>query len=606
VFTLRALVLAILSVLASARGQWQTRVVTSNGLLAAVIRTDDGSVAGVFPRTYRAFDSARVVTPFLRELRLRGLERPVRVRYLRNTHIVEVEYRGVKVSYFAPFTIGERVFYAVVEGEKPRVDSAAFHWTYATGGLRTLDMTFGGGAAPYRRYFLFAAQDSAAGDDGNLRPSRARLQTSGGALLEDEVRYMRFVIDRANLPPHLSPEERNIAEQSITVLKMSQVSLFEPLIRSRGQILASLPPGEWNIAWVRDGCYAILALDRVGLFEEARDALRFFLNAGSGYYMRYLHADGRDYGVGVPYRISVCRYFGDGAEESDFNPEGPNIEFDGFGLFLTAYCDYVARSGDTLFVRESYPVVAEQVAEVILRLIAPNGCIRQDSGPWERHLPGKQYAFTSIVCARGLGDFADMGRRHGAPDWQRYDAGAERIREGIRRLLVVGGKYVKGNVPARRLSEYEYFDAASFEAFGLGVLRDPGLFASHLQVHEKYLRIPGKGRGFRRVNGGDGYDSAEWVFLDLRVASAMSRFGMKRKARSLIRWVTEQSARNQNLIAELYGAKTAAYEGAVPMAGFGAGAYLLALADWYAGESTGKLPRDTVLPRVHFLGSSRR
>jgi len=578
------MVLAMICVLTSARGQWQTRLVTSNGLLAAVIRTDDGSVTDVFPRSYRAFDSLRSVAPFLRELRLRGNDRPLRVRYGGNTHIVEVEYPRVKVSYFAPFTIGERVFYAVVEGEKAQVDSAAFQWTSATGGLRTLDMTFGGGTAPHRRYFLFAAQDSAAGDGGDLRPSRARLQTSGGVLLEDEMRYMRFVIDRAKLPPHLSPEERNLAEQSITVLKMSQVSPFESVIRSRGQILASLPPGEWNIAWVRDGCYAIMALTRVGLYEEARDGLRFFLNAESGFYRRYVHTDGRDYGVGVPYRISVCRYFGGGAEESDFNPDGPNIELDGFGLFLAAYCDYIARSGDSLFVREFYPVVAEQVAEVVLRLIAPNGCIRQDSGPWERHLPGKQYAFTSIACARGLSDFAELGRRHGAPDWQRYDAGAERIREGIQRLLLVGGKYIKGNVPARRQSEYEYFDAASFEAFGLGVIRDPDLFPAHLKVLEKYLRIPGKQRGFRRVNGGDGYDSAEWVFLDLRIASAMCRFGMKAKARSLIGWVTAQSSRNHNLIAELYGAKTARYEGAVPMAGFGAGAYLLALADWYEGS----------------------
>jgi GH15 family glucan-1,4-alpha-glucosidase len=557
--------------------------VTSNGLLAAVIRTDDGTVTDVFPRTYQAYDSLRRVLPFLQKLRLRRDDQPLHVRYAGNTHIVEVEYPGVKVQYFAPFTRGERVFYAVVEGEKKRVENAAFQWESASSGLRTLEMTFGGGGTPYRKYFLFAAHDSAAGDDGDLRPSRARLQTSGGTLLDDEIRYMRFVIDRAKLSPHLLPEERKVAEQSITVLKMSQVSPFETAIGSRGQILASLPPGEWNIGWVRDGCYAIMALARVGLLEEARDGLRFFLNAESGFYRRYVHTDGRDYGVGMPYRISVCRYFGGGTEESDFNPDGPNIEFDGFGLFLAAYCDYVARSGDSLFVRDSYPVVAEQVAEVVLRLIAPNGCIRQDSGPWERHLPGKQYAFTSIACARGLADFAELGRRHGAPDWQRYDAGAERIREGIRRLLLVGGKYIKGNVLARRQSEYEYFDAASFEAFGLGVLTDPDLFSAHLKVYEKYLRIPGRQRGFRRVNGGDGYDSAEWVFLDLRIASAMCRFGMNGKARSLIEWVTAQSARNHNLIAELYGAKTAAYEGAVPMAGFGAGAYLLALADWYEG-----------------------
>jgi GH15 family glucan-1,4-alpha-glucosidase len=151
-------------------------------------------------------------------------------------------------------------------------------------------------------------------------------------------------------------------------------------------------------------------------------------------------------------------------------------------------------------------------------------------------------------------------------------------------MLVVGGKYIKGNVSARRPDEYEYFDAASFEAFGPGGYREPALFSTHLRVYEKHLRIRGRQRGFIRVNGGDGYDSAEWVFLDLRIASAMCGSGLKQRARSLIRWVTDQSARNHNLIAELYGAGTPEYEGAVPMAGFGAGAYLLALADFYGGN----------------------
>ena len=47
------------------------------------------------------------------------------------------------------------------------------------------------------------------------------------------------------------------------------------------------------------------------------------------------------------------------------------------------------------------------------------------------------------------------------------------------------------------------------------------------------------------------------------------------------RWVTEQSAANKNLIAELYDRTDASYTGSVPMVGFGAGAYVLAL--WQRG-----------------------
>jgi GH15 family glucan-1,4-alpha-glucosidase len=329
-----------------------------------------------------------------------------------------------------------------------------------------------------------------------------------------------------------------------------------------------------------------MALSRLGFYEEAHNGLKFFLDAKAGFFKKYVHTDGKDYGVGRDYRISVCRYYGAGEEESDFNQSGPNIELDGFGLFLMAYCDYMRRSRDTLLLQESYTIVAEQVADVILDLIAANGLIRQDSGPWERHLPGKQYAYTSIACAKGLVEFAALSQDAGAADWHRYAAGANRIQAGIERLLVVGGKYVRGNAESRRPEELEYFDAATIEAFGFGLLKNRNLFNAHRKVHEKYLRVPGPRRGFRRVNGGDGYDRAEWVFLDMRIASALIMFGERKKALRLIDWVTTQSHLNNNLIAELYGERTSAYEGAVPMVGFGAGAYLLALTDYYGDEST--------------------
>ena len=71
--------------------------------------------------------------------------------------------------------------------------------------------------------------------------------------------------------------------------------------------------------------YATVALARAGHLDEARDALIFQLTAGPGRH---------EAEVGMPYRVSITRYFGNGAEESDCNAAGPNIEFDGFGLFL--------------------------------------------------------------------------------------------------------------------------------------------------------------------------------------------------------------------------------------------------------------------------------
>jgi GH15 family glucan-1,4-alpha-glucosidase len=559
------------------------QVTTSNGMIAAVVNTSTGVVESVFPRIYQSYDSLHRVEPILTGLRLGGSV-PERIGYLQNTHIIKADCGPITLFYFAPFTTGERVFYVALEGEENAVEQASFSWDRSAPGLRTVELTFPIPGNRVRRYLLFAAADSLRGEEADLRSSRARLQSYRGSLLDDEIQYMRMVIDGARLPARLSSGERRVAEQSITVLKMAQVSQYDPDVRSRGQIVASLPPGIWNISWVRDGCYAVMALSRIGLHEEARDALRFFLHAEGGKYLRYVHTDGREYGVGRDYLPSVCRYFGNGSEESDLNAHGPNIEFDGFGLFLLAYADYVTRSRDTVFLRDTFPLVMEKIALVVAGLVQPNGLVRHDSGPWERHLPGKQYAYTSAVCDAGLRDFARLAKRFGAEEWRPLATAAGRLQEGIRHHLVVGGRFIKGNAAGRSQEEYEYFDAATFETFALGVVDDTTLFRSHLRVYEKRCGV-GSGRGFFRVNGGDGYDSEEWVFLDLRIASAMARYGIAGKADRLLRWVTDQSAANDGLIAELYSIRTPAYAGAVPMAGFGAGAYLLALMDLRGGNA---------------------
>jgi hypothetical protein len=555
-------------------------LVTSNGMVAAVLDAHTGIIESVLPRIYQAYDSGKVVAPFISGLRLHTSERPGNVRYVRNTHVIEVRYRRFTVSWFSPFTTGERVLYAVVSGEKSLIDTLSFSIASSSADVRTAEVEFPSRGTA-RKYLLFTIRDTSATGGGDLRASLARLRTSGGRLLEDEVQFMRVTIGRCRIPKTLTVQQKNVFEQSITVLKMAQVAQYEPSPKSRGQILASLPPGIWNISWVRDASYSVMALARLGLFEEARQGLEFMLVADAGRYSRYLHTDGKDYGVGAEYQISVCRYFGNGKEESDYNSNGPNIELDGFGLFLTAFSDYVRRSGDTELLKRYGNLIAKQVADPILISIGDNLLVRPDSGPWERHLPGKQYAYTSIACAKGLKEFGELSGESGLPGWGKYTAAAGRLLEGIRQHLVVGGKYVKGNVGGTDPGEFEYYDSATFEAFGFGLLGDRGLFASHRTVYEKHLRTMRQGRGFCRVNGGDTYDRSEWVFLDLRIATAMARFGERAGARKLLDWVTAQSSLNFNLIAELYGEKTEAYEGAVPMVGFGAGAYILSLMDYH-------------------------
>jgi hypothetical protein len=556
------------------------RLVTSNGSIAAVIDARRGMVEEIRPHIFQAYDSSRYVRPFLLRVTPALPGPPDEVRYLRNTHVIGTRYGDVSIDYYAPMTGTARVFHAAVSGPRSRVEGVSFSYVRGEGTFCVDSLLVPGEPDRATKYFLFG--DSLGAEAGALQSAKSRLAGGGGASPEAEVAWMRGLLSGVNVPPGISVKERDVFEQSVTVLVMAQVGDGEVPAASRGQILASLPPGEWNIAWVRDGYYATLALNRLGLFARARKFLSFMLDAPSGQYVRYLHTDGKNYGVGVPYQISVTRYFGSGREESDYNIDGPNIELDGFGLFLSAFSDYVRRSGDSAFVRERGDEVARFVADPLVQCVDADGIVRIDSGPWERHLPGKRFAYTSIAAAAGLRAFGELCGRFGrAKDAARYLREALRVDAGIRSQFIVEGRVIRGDAGAAERTEVGFHDGGTIEAFTQGVIADPGLFATHMKEYEAALRIDGprRGVGFSRMHGGDWYDTSEWIMLDLRAASAYHRFGRVQAARDLLGWVTDQASLNYNLIPELFDRKTGRYAGAVPMVGFGAGAYIVTLGD---------------------------
>jgi GH15 family glucan-1,4-alpha-glucosidase len=553
---------------------------TSNGLIAAVFDERRGYVTAVRPHIFQAYDSARMVRPFALNVGPVPTQERFVSDYRQHTHVISARRGRLTVDYFAPFTTGEKVLYVAVTGPKGEVQRAPVTYRPSASGAVVLvdsaDFIRPGGEM--RKYYMFGFTDMLHRDPTVVSRAKHRLMNGEGGLVEEEVAAMRRVIESARFPAGLTAAERAVMEQSVAVLKMAQVSDLEIFSRSHGQILASLPPGEWNIAWVRDGMYSTMGLTRIGMYAEAKKMLRFCLDAQSGHYVHHRHTDSLDYGIGVPYQISVCRYFGTGKEESDFTDAGgPNVEIDGFGLFLTAFSDYVRRSGDTEFLHDRYEEIVRRVADPIIHCTDSTGLIRRDSGPWERHLPGKQFAYTSIACAAGLRDLARLCAKEHLAGADRFQAGAQRLIDGIRRRCLADGTVIKGNAEAADPALYDYYDGGTIEAFSLGLLDDPALFASHTEAYEKALRIPGERRGFGRINRGDAYETAEWILLDLRWATAMQRFGDARGARALLDWVTQHAAMNFNLLPEILNERTAAYGGAIPMVGFGPGAYILAV-----------------------------
>lgn len=427
----------------------------------------------------------------------------------------------------------------------------------------------------------FAPDASGAGAAVGAMSAWTQGRSPAQLLLDAETEWEAW---RRPPPAGLSSNERAVYRQAEAVLRMAQVRegwSAVPKQKGLGMILASLPPGQWHIGWVRDAQYATVALARSGHLAEAKLALQFFIDAEANRYQSY---------VGAPYRISVTRYFGDGQEESDWNPAGPNVELDGWGLYLWAARSYIDASGDTGWLSTQtragetlYDVLRDQIAGPLDRSREPSGLIAADTSIWESHWNNrKHYAYTSLAAARGLCDFASLATRKGdAATAAAYQKASEQIRIGVRAHLVDAQLALAGSQEG--LAAGRYHDAAVIEALNWDLFgaADPVTGATldalaPLQV--------ASGGYMRNDDALSSYDSNEWVVVDLRASTAFRRAGRTGRADDLLAWVTAQAVANLNLIPELYNTfsvngPVGAYAGAIPMVGFGAAAYILTLLD---------------------------
>jgi MYXO-CTERM domain-containing protein len=406
--------------------------------------------------------------------------------------------------------------------------------------------------------------------DGQAAIERVRAWVAGRTpdeLLSDEVSAWQAWTKPA--PAGASAVESAMSLQAQTVLRMGQVAETGG---GSGQILASVAPGQWNISWVRDMAYAVVGLVRSGHYAEAKAAIAFQMQAQVGGYQQY---------VGAPYQISVVRYYGDGTEWSDSNADGPNIEFDGFGLFLWELDQYVQASGDTASLMQWWPAVKSRVADVLVDLQQPDGLIAADSSIWEVHWDGQQrhFAYTTITAANGLCSASRLAQAVGdSSDVPAYLAAGQKSRDALLpNLRAPDGSLVQSTEALAAGSGW--LDAAVMEAIDMGLV-DPTLHTATATLTDiENGLVPASGRGFMRSDAGDAYSSNEWVFVDLRAARALELHGDASYSQSLFAWNVAQASDNFGEFSELHDPVTADYAGQSPMVGFGAGAYLLALFD---------------------------
>lgn len=385
-----------------------------------------------------------------------------------------------------------------------------------------------------------------------------------------------------------SDEERRIWRQAEAVLRMGQIrEPYTDSIRNNGMVLASLPPGGWHSGWVRDATYALVPLARMGHGEEARIGLEFFLNADAGHYTSYL--PGID-----DYCISVVRYFGNGVEEADYSGQpSPNIEVDGWGLFLWAARQYVSQSGDVAWLGRTtrsgdviYDAIRGCVAEPLAAYREANGVIKADSSIWEVHDSNKQnFLYTTAAAGRGFCDMAAMAEMVGrTDDAARYREMHQQIVDAIPAVFADRNNALAGSIQG--LGRSDHYDGAVVEVFSWSLV-DPASTVGQATLDAfTYLRT--EAGGYRRVQRrGDPYDEDEWILIDLRASGALRRAGRAdwvTRADWLVAWVTAQAGANSDLMPELYVSNSSrgtigAYNGSIPMVGYGAGAYVMTLLD---------------------------
>lgn len=482
--------------------------------------------------------------------------------------------------------------------------------------------------------------DNAEGEAAFSIPEGCGLQAGNATdVLASELEGWAAFQDRVVVPSGLSEQEEDLFRHSAVILRMAQVredAAFEPseLVpgtdryvwhdgevqaaeggdqnhRGFGALLASLPPGEWAYAWVRDGAYAIVGLTDAGLFDEALDGLTFFLEAEAGRYADYDELEGFPL---ADYALSLTRYFGFGLEESDTLCDGDfNFEFDGFGLFLWALRHYLEDSADSSFLEEYWPTVRDGVAGTLEGLVSPeNGLIKADSSIWEVHWEGKekQFAYTSIAAARGLCDAAWMAEQVGDDDSATRFASAGRdLVQGILDSLRDGDGAIASN-PAELAEGMGYWDAAVIEAINFGLVDPNGQTARATLEGLRANLTVGAGPGLARNDDendahgltpyGSGYDSIEWVFIDLRTSLAARHMDQTALSDELQSWVRDQSLHNYLLIAENYDTANGDYANNVPMIGFGAGSYITAMrqraGEWSPSPACGSYIDEVVEP----------
>ena len=590
-----------------------SHLVTGNGFGFAVVAPESGAITKFYPHphSYTRPDPANPLgegietANFIKSLDW-GPARATRTEYVADTHVIRLRRSDETATVFMPFDLKRPALIISLQGASSwRVEwnKPVLSQTTVSGGRL---LRFAGIDEP-----LLLVPLAPADKPGSLAASKAWAMVALENAGEAQAAVREVTQWRAGLPPEKLVErelaeferwrvkptvtfrndrERHLWRQSETMLRMAQSR--EPNRPGRygnGLIVAALPD-VFSTPWVRDMAWATAALIRMGHREEARAALLTYFNARPTGKMR-AEVNGADY------QVSVVRYFGNGEEEPFFTQEGStNIEFDNWGEVLWVIGEYLHKYDDPSLLQTAtyrgplYESARDFVVKPLMANTEQYGdglIVAADTSIWEeRQKDKKHFAFTTAMAIVGLRRFAEVahiaGERVAEQDAIRDSAALNR---GFNAAFIRRGK-LRGTLEDGIKND---IDGALLPAINFGVGPKPVID----DVIERMELLKVASGGYRRVRSTYTdpkifeywYERQEFLFVDFELAHLYRRLGRTAEADAMLDRIVDKAAADHNIIPEMYVAVPCELfpgeigdpTGAMPMVGYGAGAFVLHL-----------------------------
>jgi GH15 family glucan-1,4-alpha-glucosidase len=274
-----------------------------------------------------------------------------------------------------------------------------------------------------------------------------------------------------------------------------------------------------------------------------------------------------------------------------------NIEFDDWGEALWVLGEYLKEYDDPAllatptFRGKLYESARDYIVKPLTANMEKFGdgmIVAADTSIWEeRQKDKKHFAFSTAMAMVGLRGFAEVARRAGdeAARKEAMDHVAL-LEKGFAAAFLRDGK-LHGTLEEGVKND---IDGALIPIINFGLVEDSRVV--HDVVDRMELLKVASG-GYRRVRSTYTdpaifeywYERQEFVFVDLSLAELYRRLGRTAEADAMLKRVVDKAAADHNILPEMYVAlpcqlfpgKIGDPTGALPMVGYGAGAYVLHL-----------------------------